>query len=173
MRDLIKRWAEKNPERIRVAVRAYKERNREVLNQKQRESREKNSEHYCALKRKYYLGMMADPGRRAKRNEAKRKWRALNGYSRKENAARRAARIQATPSWGQEGIEDVYKEAEYQQMHVDHIVPLRSDVVCGLHVVGNLQLLTPEENMRKGNKFDPETYSKEEMKCIATMQPYV
>lgn len=61
--------------------------------------------------------------------------------------------------WGdKEEIRNIYVEAAYHQMQVDHIVPLISDVVCGLHVEDNLQLLTPAENQSKGNRFDPDTY---------------
>ena len=75
------------------------------------------------------------------------------------NAFRRASSKQATPAWAdRQAIVDVYLEAEYMQMHVDHIVPLNHPLVCGLHVWDNLQLLTPVANMRKSNKFDPEMY---------------
>lgn len=74
-------------------------------------------------------------------------------------ARRRAAKLNATPAWADlEAIKDVYLEADYQQLDVDHIIPLQSKLVCGLHVWGNLQLLTKNENSKKGNKFSPYTH---------------
>jgi len=74
-------------------------------------------------------------------------------------AARRALCAAATPAWvDKQELDDVYAEARHMQMHVDHIIPLNHPLVCGLHVWANLQLLTPIDNMRKNNRFDPETY---------------
>lgn len=41
-------------------------------------------------------------------------------------------------------------------MEVDHIVPIKSDIVCGLHCIDNFQLMTREDNARKGNRFWPD-----------------
>jgi len=39
------------------------------------------------------------------------------------------------------------------QHHVDHVVPLRGDTVCGFHVWNNLRVIPAYENIAKGNKL--------------------
>jgi len=69
-------------------------------------------------------------------------------------AKRRALKLQATPLWANDmAIKEIYAKAKALGMEVDHIVPLNSKVVCGLHWEGNLQLLTESENRRKSNIF--------------------
>lgn len=68
------------------------------------------------------------------------------------NAKRRAQKIQATSSWAnEEKIKEMYLTCP-ESYHVDHIYPLISDWVCGLHVENNLQHLPAKENLRKGNR---------------------
>ena len=38
--------------------------------------------------------------------------------------------------------------------NIDHIVPICSDDVCGLHTLANLRIISEEENLNKSNKFD-------------------
>jgi hypothetical protein len=84
---------------------------------------------------------------------------------RRQSSIRHAARLRATPSWidRQHKHKAVQIYALTQQLqellgrvfHVDHIVPLISDQVCGLHVWWNLQPLSELENVKKGNIFNP------------------
>lgn len=70
------------------------------------------------------------------------------------NAKRRAAETQAVPSWANlQEITDFYNNCPVGH-HVDHIIPLVHEKVCGLHVLDNLQYLLAEANLSKSNKFE-------------------
>jgi hypothetical protein len=78
------------------------------------------------------------------------------------NAKYKAAKLQATPAWAnKEHIDSIYLIASINReggfdLHVDHIVPLQSDIVCGLHCEANLQLLPASYNISKGNRHWPD-----------------
>ena len=72
-------------------------------------------------------------------------------------AKRYAAKTQSTPKWLTEFdlffIQEMYHLAQLRNQQVDHIIPLRGKLVCGLHVPANLQLLSSEENKKKSNLY--------------------
>lgn len=74
-------------------------------------------------------------------------------------AKRRAEKLDATPTWANhKTITGIYAESAQRsaedgvKYHVDHIVPLKGQNVCGLHCESNLQILTARENILKSNK---------------------
>lgn len=61
------------------------------------------------------------------------------------------------PSWtNTKDLAVLYEKAAKYGWEVDHIVPLGSDLVCGLHCVDNLQLLDMELNRKKSNREWPD-----------------
>ena len=86
-----------------------------------------------------------------------------------KSAQRRAKRISTLPKWVDSEyekffLEEIHNLAKLREKttgikwHVDHIVPLTSDVVCGLHCSDNLQLLTATENLMKANYWWPDMW---------------
>ena len=69
----------------------------------------------------------------------------------------------ATPKWvgadEKKAIRQLYLEAQRltkltgERYVVDHIYPLISDEVCGLHTLKNLRIMTQAENLIKSNKM--------------------
>lgn len=87
------------------------------------------------------------------------RYKQNNKGSVNHNHAKRKRMVkQATPPWANmEDIEAIYKEAAMLsdknniKYHVDHIMPINSKLLCGLHVPWNLQILTESENCAKRN----------------------
>lgn len=95
-----------------------------------------------------------------KKAEKNRKWRIENRAEHNAHAAkRRAAKTQRTPAWADHeeigmwyGVAEVLSRGGVE-FHVDHIVPLQGQEVCGLHSHDNLQVLPWFENLRKSAKL--------------------
>lgn len=175
-----KEWRENNASHVKQynaaraeAVAEWVKNNKERKAQKDREWVAKNRERSNAHKRKH----RAKPGARliaraavarrrarmtaeekAKRVAATLRWHHANPHKRSQYSLERHQTVkQATPAWGDAGlIRDMYMEAGYFGLEVDHIVPLKSPLVCGLHWEGNLQLLTRSQNASKRNFYWPD-----------------
>jgi hypothetical protein len=96
--------------------------------------------------------------------EYRNTWKTNNKTQiRADTKARRRKHREATPKWlsrkQRSEIRQIYQiaitmtQTTGEQYVVDHIVPLRSDYVCGLHVPWNLRVITQEENLKKSNKL--------------------
>jgi len=86
-----------------------------------------------------------------------RKWEKNHPeYVAQKNIKRDQKRSQRIPSWLStkeiNNILQFYKNCP-KGYHVDHIIPLCGKIVSGLHVLNNLQYLTPKENLIKSNSF--------------------
>jgi hypothetical protein len=85
------------------------------------------------------------------------------GPNRRKKLKRKFAIERATPAWADHAlIDEIYSltkllsEQTGEVWEVDHIVPLRSPLVCGLHVPANLFPMRGLANARKGNKTWPD-----------------
>lgn len=83
----------------------------------------------------------------------RRNYQKNPGKFKAQTALRRSRVLQATPKWiDLKEIERIYRDCPIG-LEVDHIIPLKSDIVCGLHVPWNLQYLPKSENAKKKNKL--------------------
>lgn len=120
-----KRYYEKNKDAVKARANA---RSKTEVTQYKRTHKERNPEYYKAL-----------------------------------TSVRKRRHRSATPPWLTKGDKLAIRQLYLQAMEltrltgeryvVDHIVPLISDEVCGLHVPWNLRVITQEENLRKSNKL--------------------
>lgn len=140
---------------------AYNELHKEERKVKQHDYYEANKEELLAYGKEHRKTY--DPLHKDERNEYHRNRRFTHPEKyRARRAKRRCAEANAIPPWvDYNEIEKVYYNAKVLEKqdgikrHVDHIDPIQSDLICGLHVSGNLQILTDAENCSKGNKFKP------------------
>jgi hypothetical protein len=132
-------WVEKNPER---AIECARERRRRWKTRHPQKSadvnkawREKNKAHHKALIRE---------------------WERRNPDRVSLKSRRRQTRLRISAFDHEREDIRVFYVGCPEGYHVDHIVPLKHPLVCGLHVISNLQYLTASDNSRKSNTWEPD-----------------
>ena len=135
-------WVAKNPEKRKAAKDKYRKNS-----SRESEYRKENSEKI----REYNIQYRRDHA----------EW--YLSYYREYNRKRTAKKLRATAKWGSpEAISKIYRDAVEPSIktglnyQVDHIVPLQSNKVCGLHVESNLRIILSRENQQKGNRHWPD-----------------
>ena len=134
-RESFRAWASANRDRKNELHRNWSAENRDKIKAKHDAWRASNIEAAKAGQKKYRVANR----------------QSLNALSAKKRAVKR----NATPPWLTKDqfdeMREIYESASADQ-HVDHIEPLTGKTACGLHVPWNLQLLSAEENVKKGNQ---------------------
>lgn len=152
------RYAKEHIEHIRRYRKEYAIRNRARLKSEKHESYLKNRKR---IQEATKLTAQMNPERT---RSYKRKWERNNpGKANAKTARRYASKTKATPAWADiECIAEFYDLAARRtratgiRWDVDHIVPLRSAQVCGLHVEHNLRVIPMRQNQSKGNRYWPD-----------------
>jgi hypothetical protein len=148
----------KNPARAAARARKYRANNPEAR-------KASKSKWYQGNKQKYKQSV--DKYRAANRErlrEADKKYRDEKSHEYNQRTAnRRAKKLMATPKWANKFfMEEIYDLCKRRTKalgvshHVDHIVPLNSKLVCGLHCEANLRVIPSFENHSKNNRYWPD-----------------
>ena len=138
-REQVKR--NKNPEKARIACRKYYNTKSGFDKSKEASDRyRENPKNKDAIAKSKAMCRIKNPA-------------VYNAIS-KSYARKKAG---AMPLWAENKyILEYYKIAAKLGLEVDHIVPITSDLVCGLHCLDNFQLLTRSDNASKGNRHWPD-----------------
>lgn len=150
--DRLKRWSDKNKDRLTANHRRHVERDPISYAQKARARYEAKREYRLAQTAKWHAS------NKEKSRAIKAAWKKRNRpYGAADANKRRAMKLDATPRWADhDAILAIYAECARItretgiRHHVDHIIPLRGKNVRGLHVHYNLQVLEARQNISKG-----------------------
>lgn len=153
-----------NPEKYRARQRNLRKEKPEQIAAIEKRKYAKHKDKIDARCRQYYADRKNDAGFKKRRAEITQKWGNANPELMNHYGANRRGRLfQAIPSWANPVAMQCYYEFAQlkskmtgQQYHVDHIVPLSSPLVCGLHTDYNMQVIESSKNQSKGNRHWPD-----------------
>lgn len=137
------KWNAENPEKAKARELRYRESHRKEI---------------AARTAKWYSL------NKKRNNENTLNWYKEHKHRGAEKRAKyRATQAMATPTWANSFfIREAYHLAQLRtkifgfKWSVDHIIPLKSKIVCGLHVENNLQVIPAIKNSVKGNRTWPD-----------------
>jgi hypothetical protein len=138
-KERVKKWCSENKDRKNKNNREWKAANKEKIQEGHKRYMEK-PESRELVRKAFVIRYWKNPD----------KYRAASSaYDRRVRSSR--------PNWqSMRQVNRFYQIAKALRLEVDHIVPVNSELVCGLHCIDNFQLLTRSENARKGNRLWPD-----------------
>ena len=148
----------------------YRRKNKDKINAKRRATRdysnpsEQRKEYLRKYRaenkakiRQYYLDNAEELKQKARERN-----RANPTIDNLRSSLKRAWVKKATPPWVcKDSLLSYYKQSKEFEIllgvkhHVDHIVPLRHPLICGLNIPRNLQVIPASVNLKKSNSFEP------------------
>jgi len=150
-----KKFRQENPEYFK---KHYQE-NLEYYREHKKEYYQENREAISEKNKEYYKD-----NRKCRLEYSKKYYQENREYCYAKVAEYRAKKAQATPPWLcrdlKKEMEEIYSTCP-EGYHVDHIVPIKGETVCGLHVPWNLQHLPAKDNIAKGNRYWPDMWELE------------
>jgi hypothetical protein len=153
-----RRWSENHPDTARLRSAESRSANPERHRKYSADYRERHPDRRREICAKY----------RKNNTQRERIYRKIYAALNRDKLAakssyRRAAKVMATPPWANsEEIREIYGLAMRVTRdsgiphHVDHIVPLISPIVCGLHCEANLWVMIGSQNQSKSNRYWPD-----------------
>ena len=149
-------WYHQNKERIAKQRKAWRLANPDKVKAQKEKSQAKRRDKNAEYAKQYRL---KNTDKVAAYNKQYREDNKSRIYAR--NRARKHKMLMTQmPIWANKSEMDVvYEQARRKSQiegilyHVDHIIPLNNNLVSGLHIYTNLQVIPAKENIKKSNTF--------------------